>query len=223
MLIELGKSRINSNKVLDRIYYAMPVEIWLSLAIIVAIADLIFNYGTTSIAITVAVGIILGIYLVQTNTIMSSIWTKFSRTIQIRQNVIPLFVVSTILGTILMVFTVVDSAHGLIITASGVTAFKGLLSGSVFTGAAVTTTGAGVVTGTTAVTSASSNTMQGFANGVILLIKVIFAIAFIFGLKNAYDKYTERAEMVEIVQAPAMLIFVVVAIDGMMNLIFGPA
>jgi hypothetical protein len=206
MLIELGKSRINSNKVLDRIYYAMPVEIWLSLAIIVAIADLIFNYGTTSIAITVAVGIVLGIYLVQT-----------------RQNLIPLLVISTILGTILMVFTVVDSAHGLIITASGVTAFKGLLSGSVFTGAAVTTTGAGVVTGTTAVTSASSNTMQGFANGVILLIKVIFAIAFIFGLKNAYDKYTERAEMVEIVQAPAMLIFVVVAIDGMMNLIFGPA
>jgi hypothetical protein len=197
----------------------MPVEFWLSLAIVGATADLIFNYRTTSVVITIALGIILGIYLIHSNNTVGSIWAKFAKTIQTRKNLVPLLCVSTILGTILMVMTITDSAHGLIITSSGVSAIKGLISGQTFTGAAVQV-GTANVNGST---TAGTNSLNGFADGVIVLIKVIFAFAFLFGLKNAYDKYTERAELTEIVQAPAVLIFVVVVIDGIMNLIFGAA
>jgi hypothetical protein len=208
-----------NNNVLDRIYYSMPVEVWLSLAIVGASADLIFNYGTTAIVTAAALVIVLGIYLVYSNEAVANICNKFVKTIQAPKNVIPLLLVSTILGTALMVFTIHDSAQALIITASGLSAFKGLISGQTFTGAAVQ------VGGSVGSTTASSNAagLVGFADGVVVLIKVIFALAFLFGLKNAYDKYKERAELTEIVQGPAVLIFVVVAIDAIMNLIFGPA
>jgi hypothetical protein len=205
-----------NNNILDRIYYSMPVEVWLSLAIVGASADLIFNYGTTAIVTAAALVIVLGIYLVHSNEAVANVFNKFAKTIQAPKNVIPLLLVSTILGTALMVFTIHDSAQALIITASGLTAMKGLISGQTFTGAAVTVGGS--VGG-----ASSAGSLTGFADGVVLLIKVIFAIAFVFGLKNSYDKYTERAELTEIVQAPAVLIFVVVAIDAVMNLIFGPA
>jgi hypothetical protein len=216
-IIKSKKMIRNNNNVFNKIYYSMPVEFWLGVAIVGASADLIFNYGSTAIVVTLALVMVLGIYLVQTSDAIASIWTKFAKAVKAPQNVIPVLCISTILGTTLMVMTITDSANALIITSSGVGALKGLISGQTFTGAAVTV-GTAAVNGSN---SAGTNTLAGFAEGIIVLIKVIFALAFLFGLKNSYDKYTERAELTEIVQAPAVLIFVVVAIDGVMNLIFG--
>ncbi len=75
-----------------------------------------------------------------------------------------------------------DPAHALIITPSGTTAITNLLSG----------TGLGV----------TNAALAGFATFVINFIKVAFAIAFIFGIKDAYDKTRERAELQEVIQAP---------------------
>ncbi len=200
----------------------MPVEFWLGVAIVGASADLIFNYGSTAIVVTLALTMVLGIYLVQTSDAIASIWTKFAKAVKAPQNVIPVLCISTILGTTLMVMTITDSAQALIMTQSGVKAMTGLISGTTFT--ASNTAGSGGAGGgatSSGGTTSGVATLTGFAEGVIVLIKVIFALAFLFGLKNAYDKYTERAELTEIVQAPAVLIFVVVAIDSIMSLIFG--
>jgi FlaA1/EpsC-like NDP-sugar epimerase len=62
--------------------------------------------------------------------------------------------------------------------------------------------------------------MAPFANMVILMVKLFFALAFAFGLYGSYQKYNERAELQEIVQSPVVLSVVVLAIDGILGLIF---
>lgn len=190
------------SSLLDRVYYSCSVEFWLSIVTIGIAADWIFKFGTSSLLITLAWTGILGTYLVCSNRTAGDLWYKF-RHIKAPQHQSLLIAAIAVLGSLFMITCMTDPAHALIITASGTKAITDLLSG----------TGLGV----------TNTSLAGFATFVINFIKVAFAIAFIFGIKDAYDKTRERAELQEVIQAPIVLIAVVIAIDAVMGMIFGAA
>lgn len=96
-----------------------------------------------------------------------------------------------------------DPAHALIINNKGIEAITTLLSGQ----------SSGVATG-------GGTSLNAFAAMIPNAIKVFFLLIFAFTLYGAYQKYNERAELMEIIQAPVVLIIVVVVIDGVAGMIF---
>ena len=199
-----SKKTKSKSSLIDKVYYSFSVEFWLSIVTVGIAADWIFKFGTDSLVITLAWAGILGTYMVFTNRVAGDLWYNFRR-IKAPQHLVLLVASLAVVSSLFLITCMTDPAHALIITTSGTKAITDLLSG------------AGL-----SVTAANNNgALAGFATTVINLIKVAFAIAFIFGLKSAYDKYQERAELQEIAQAPIVLVVVVLAIDGMMGMIFG--
>jgi hypothetical protein len=190
------------SSLLDRIYHSFSVDFWLSIVTVGIAADWMFKFGTSSLLVTLAWTGILGTYSIFFNRTAGELWYNFRR-IKAPQHLSLLVAGISILGSLFLITCMTDPAHALIITPSGTTAITNLLSG----------TGLGV----------TNAALAGFATFVINFIKVAFAIAFIFGIKDAYDKTRERAELKEIVQAPIVLIAVVIAIDAVMGMIFGAA
>jgi hypothetical protein len=200
MMTKYNHKHQPKSNLLDRIYYSCSVEFWLAIVTIGIAADWIFKFGTSSLLITLAWTGILGTYLVYSNRTAGDLWYNFRR-IKAPQHLSLLVAGLTVLCSLFLITCMTDPAHALIITASGTKAITDLLSG----------TGLGV----------TNTALAGFATFVINFVKVSFAIAFIFGLKDAYDKTRERAELQDIVQAPIVLIAVVIAIDAVMGMIFG--
>jgi hypothetical protein len=185
---------------IDQLYYSCSVEFWLSIVTLGIAADWIFKFGTNSLLITLAWAGILGTYLICSNRMTGNLWYNFRRIKALQQRSL-LVAGMTILGGLFLITCMTDPAHALIITPAGTKAITDLVSG----------TGLGV----------TNAALAGFATFIINFVKVAFAIAFIFGIKDAYDKTRERADLQEIVQAPIILIAVVIAIDAVMGMIFG--
>lgn len=208
------------NSFVDRVYYSFPLEFWLFLVVVGTIVNLVCNHESGSISIALAMSVVLGIYLVQSNRFADKVWNKTCQGIKLSSKSLPLFTAFTGLGSIFWITTVVETAHALIITASGETAIRSMLSGTAFGAAAATTSTTGTG-GAVTTTGSGTGGLVGYANTIITLIKVIFALAFVFALYGSYQKYTERAELQEIVQAPVILLIVVLAIDGILAILLG--
>lgn len=200
---------------IDDIYYSLSLEFWLSIATVGIAADWIFKFGTESLVVTLIWAGILGTYIFSTSRMANRLWQDLRGIKAPRYMGLWLAGLAT-LTTLFFINAMTDPAHALIITQSGVTAITTLLGG---------TSGATTATGTTAATTAIVGTapagLAAFANMVVNLIKVVFALAFIFGIYGAYQKYNERAELQDIVQGPVVLIIAVLAIDGILAMIFG--
>ena len=190
------------SSLLDRIYYSCSVEFWLSIVTIGIATDWIFKFGANSLLMTLAWVGVLGIYLIFSNRIAGDLWYKF-RQIKAPQHLSLLVAGISVLGGLFLITCMTDPAQALIITPAGTQTITNLISG----------TGLGV----------TNSVLAGFATFVISFIKVAFGLAFIFGIKEAYDKTRERAELQEIIQAPIVLIAVVLIIDAVMGMIFGAA
>jgi hypothetical protein len=188
---------------IDRIYYNFSIEFWLFIVSASTLANLILNYGITSISIGLSMFFILAIYLARSIHSIDDVWSKAYKGIKLSRKSLPLLTLFTVLGGLFWIATVAETAQALIVTTSGVTPITNLINGTTLTGAA----------------NAQLNT---FAGGVILIIKLIFALLFVFALYDAYQKYKERAEFQEIIQSPVVLFLVVLAIDGGMTVFFGP-
>jgi hypothetical protein len=185
---------------LSKIYNSFSLEFWLSVMTVAVAADWIFKFGSNSMLITVIWAIILGSCLVFTNKVAEDLWSTLCRVKSSRK--LTFLVSGAVVLTSLFFFTcMTDTAHALILTDSGVSKIKGLMKPS----------GGG--------TAAAG--LDTFADNVIIIIKLVFALAFIFGLYDSYQKFKERAELQEIVQNPLILTIFVVGIDGLIFMIFG--
>jgi hypothetical protein len=210
-------SKYNSHKkpnLIDKIYHSASVEFWLSIVIVGIIADWILKFGVDSIVLTVSFTAIAIAYLGMTNSAVGNLWYKFKR--MKAPQYLSLLLSVTILGSLFLINCMTDPAHALIVTASGESAIKGLLSGKALE---VAGTAAASTAGSSASTGAAG--MGKFAEVIITVIKLFFAFTFVFTLYGAYQKYQERAEIQEIIQSPVVLIIVVLAIDGMLSVILG--
>ena len=209
--------QVLSNSI-DNLYYACSLEFWLSIATVGIAADWIFKFGTSSLLMTLAWTGILGIYIFSTSRVANRLWSDLRR-IQAPRHLSVWLTGLAALTTLFFINAMTDPAHALIITNSGVTAITTLLSGTAVapTAAGGTATASAGLIGTSA-----PGGLTAFGGMVITLIKVIFGLAFIFGIYGSYQKYNERAELQEIVQGPVVLIVAVLAIDGILAMIFGP-
>jgi hypothetical protein len=202
---------------IDKIYNSASVEFWLSIVTVGIIADWILKFGVDSIVITVGFTAIVIAYLGATNSAIGNLWYKFKRMKAPRY--VSLLLSTTILGSLFLINCATDPAHALIVTASGETAIRDLLSGKALSSIGNQSTATSSASSTAA--NAGTNGMLQFANLTITIIKLFFAFTFIFTLYGAYQKYQERAEIQEIIQSPVVLIIVVLAIDGMLGVILG--
>lgn len=200
---------------IDDIYYSLSLEFWLSIATVGIAADWIFKFGAESLVITLVWAGILGTYIFSTSRIANRLWHDIRGIKAPRYLGLWLAGLAT-LATLFFVNAMTDPAHALIITNSGVTAITTLLGG---TSTAPTAAGATGAAGTAIITAPGG--LAAFAGMVVNLIKVVFALAFIFGIYGSYQKYNERAELQEVVQGPVVLIVAVLAIDGILAMIFG--
>jgi hypothetical protein len=189
------KSKSNS---LNKLYNSFSLEFWLSILTVGVAADWIFKFGSNSLLISAIWAAILSTCLVLSNKVAGDLWTRVQR-LKTPRHISLLLASSTFLFALFLINCATDPAHALIVTDSGVNEIKTLMTGS----------GTGAVKG-----------LDAFANTVVLLVKVFFALAFAFGLYQSYQKYQERAELQEIVQAPVVLAVVIMAIDGFLGLIF---
>jgi hypothetical protein len=202
---------------IDDIYYALSLEFWLSIATVGIAADWIFKFGTESLVVTLIWAGILGTYIFSTSRMANRLWSDLRSLKAPRYMGLWLAGLAT-LATLFFVNAMTDPAHALIITNSGVTAITTLLGG---TSTAPTAAGATGTAGTGIITAPTGGGLAAFAGMVVNLIKVVFALAFIFGIYGSYQKYNERAELQEVVQGPVVLIVAVLAIDGILGMIFG--
>jgi hypothetical protein len=201
---------------IDDLYHSCSLEFWLLIATVGIAADWIFKFGTESLVVTLVWAGILGTYIFSTSRMANRFWSDL-RSLRAPRHLGLWLAGLAVLATLFFVNALTDPAHALIITNSGVTAISTLLSG---TAAAPTTAGSTATAGATGLVATNTG-LTAFAGMVITLIKVIFALAFIFGIYSSYQKYNERAELQEIVQGPIVLIIAVLAIDGILGMIFG--
>lgn len=203
---------------IDNLYYSCSLEFWLSIATVGIAADWIFKFGTESLLITLVWAGILGTYIFSTSRLANRLMRDL-RSIKAPKYLGVWLAGLAALTTLFFINAMTDPAHALIITDSGEAAIRALLSGTApgATGAGGATAGS-ILTGTAATTPPPA--LAAFGNTVVTLIKVIFALAFLFGLYGSYQKYNERAELQEVVQGPVVLIIVVLAIDGILGMIF---
>lgn len=194
----------------DNLYYSCSLEFWLSIATVGIAADWIFKFGAESLMITLAWAGVLSTYIFSTSRIANRLWYDL-RSLEAPRHLGLWLTGLAALTTLFFVNAMTDPAHALIITSSGVASITNLLSGNVATNGSAGTPIAG----------AAGVGLGAFAGTVITLIKVLFALAFLFGIYGSYQKYQERAELQEIVQGPIVLIVAVLAIDGVLALIFG--
>ena len=191
------------NNFINRVYYGLPLEFWLFVVSTLTVVNLILNYGTSSVLMALGAAILSATYLVRSNHFAGEAWSKVCKGIKLTRKSLPLLTLFAVLGGIFWITTVAETAQALIITTSGVTPIRNLINGTTFTG-----------TATPALTT--------FADGIVLFIKLIFALLFLFACYAAYTKYNERAEFQEIIQAPVILFLVTLVIDGGMTIFFGP-
>jgi hypothetical protein len=184
---------------IDELFRSFSLEFWISLATVAVAADFIFKFGTTSLIVTVIWAAVLGFCAVITNQVANKTFQDFNRA-KIQPNLKWGLLILGVLFSLLCVGCMTDPAHALILNNTGATEIKELLNGSKM--------------GTT------NDTLTKFADMVITGIKVFFAIVAIFAIKGSYDKYNERAELTEIIQAPIVLIITILAIDGVCSIIF---
>jgi hypothetical protein len=208
-------SQVLSNSI-DDLYYSCSLEFWLSIATVGIAADWIFKFGTESLLVTLAWAGVFGIYIFSTSRMANRLWYDL-RSIQAPRHLGLWLAGLGVLATLFFVNAMTDPAHALILTDSGVNAITNLLSGTA-TATNASITAASASSSTTAI--ATNTGLSAFAGMVITLIRVIFALAFMFGIYGAYQKYNERAELQEIVQGPIVLIIAVLAIDGILAMIF---
>lgn len=85
-------------------------------------------------------------------------------------------------------------SSALILTNSGISVLTTILSGGAAGGAA--------------------SPAAGILNNVILVFRVLFFLGFMWALYRAYDKYSQQAELLDVIQTPVVLLIVVGIIDA---------
>jgi hypothetical protein len=172
------------SKSIDDLYYSCSLEFWLSIATVGIAADWIFKFGTESLLITLAWAGVLGIYIFSTSRMANQLWYDL-RSLQAPRHLGLWLAGLGVLATLFFINAMTDPAHALIITQSGVTAITTLLGGTAAAPTAAASTAAASTTGIVA----TNTGLTAFAGTVVTLIKVIFALAFIFGIYGSYQKY----------------------------------
>ncbi|WP_373543514.1 hypothetical protein [Chamaesiphon sp.] len=208
-------NRQRPRNVFDRFYHSFSAESWL----IVASAIIIFDWylhpanGTAALLMLAVVGL-AGFAVYFTNPSIGETVNEFFH--KYGKNGTWLMFVGLLVG--ITVFNYATSpSSAIILTNSGVATLTAIISGNV---GAVTAGGAATAGG--GVGGAAPAGATAIINNIIILFRVLFFLGFMWALYRAYEKYTQQAELLDVIQTPVILLVVVGIIDGAAALFLGP-
>ncbi|PSB57068.1 hypothetical protein [Chamaesiphon polymorphus] len=184
--------RQKSRNVFDRFYHSFSAEFWLITASAIIIFDWCLHPSSSTAAFLMLATVSLGGFaLCSTNPRIGRTASDFLR--KHGKSGVWLMFVGLLVG--ITVFNYATSpSSALILTNSGISVLTTILSGGAAGGAA--------------------SPAAGILNNVILVFRVLFFLGFMWALYRAYDKYSQQAELLDVIQTPVVLLIVVGIIDA---------
>jgi uncharacterized membrane protein len=177
----------------DKIYNYFSTEFWLITANIIAISNWFMHPESLG-----AVGLIVGglglvtFVTMITNRRAQQLFSQFHRNYQ---NTGLLTLALSLLVAITVFNYATSPSQALILTDSGKTALTALFNGGTAGGTA-------------------STSITNVINAIFIMFKALFFIGFMVALYKAYEKYTDRAEISDVIKTPLVLLIVVGLVDG---------
>lgn len=177
----------------DRFYHSFSAEFWLITASAIIIFDWCLHPSSSTAAFLMLTTASLGGFtLYSTNPRIGKTANDFLR--KHGKSGVWLMFVGLLVG--ITVFNYATSpSSALILTNSGITVLTSILSGGAAAGGA-------------------ASPAAGILNNVILVFRVLFFLGFMWALYRAYDKYSQQAELLDVIQTPVVLLIVVGIIDA---------
>jgi hypothetical protein len=188
---------------LDRFYHSFSAEFWLITASAIIIFDWYLHPSSSTTAFLMLASVSLGSFaLCSTNSRIGRTATDFLR--RHGKSGAWLLFFGLLIG--ITVFNYATSpSSAIILNDTGVPALKKIITG----GAAAGAGGAGA-TGA-----------EGMIANMILVFRVLFFTGFMWALYRAYDKYTQQAELLDVIQTPIVLLIVVGIVDAAAAMFLG--
>jgi hypothetical protein len=189
----------------DRFYHSFSAEFWLIVASAIIIFDWCLHPASSTAAFLMLATVGLGGFaLCATNPRIGRTANDFMR--RHGKSGVWLMFVGLLVG--ITVFNYATSpSSAIILTQSGIASLKAMVTGtavSTASGSAATVAGGG--TPTTGATQIIDN--------MIVVFRILFFTGFMWALYRAYDKYTQQAELLDVIQTPIVLLIVVGVIDA---------
>ncbi len=180
--------------IFDKVYNSFSVDFWLIAANLVVVTNWFMHPQSLGAISLLAVGLGLVIFaLIITDRRAQQLFRQFKRDYQTSG------LLTLILGLVVAVTVfnyATDPSQALILTTGGQAGLKKLLGG-----------------GTAAVGTV--------IDSIFLVFKALFFISFMWALYKAYEKYTDQADLGDVIKTPLILLIVIGLIDGAATVFLG--
>ncbi len=180
--------------IFDKVYNSFSVDFWLIAANLVVVANWFMHPHSLGAISLLAVGLGLVIFaVIITDRRAQQLLRQFKRDYRTSG------LLTLILGLVVAVTVfnyATDPSQALILTTGGQTGLKKLLGG-----------------GTAAVGTV--------IDSIFLVFKALFFISFMWALYKAYEKYTDQADLGDVIKTPLILLLVIGLIDGAATVFLG--
>ena len=183
----------------DKLYYSFSTEFWLVAANLVVVTNWFMHPESLGSILLLAVGLGLVVFAVLgTNRRAQQLFRQFKR--DYRTNGLLMLVLGLVVGVTVFNFAT-DPSHALILNNSGQQALSRLLGGNGTVAAASTAV-------------AATSTIDNVISNIFLVFRALFFISFMWALYKSYEKYTDQADLSDVIKTPLILLLVVGVIDG---------
>ena len=180
--------------IFDKVYNSFSVDFWLIAANLVVVTNWFMHPQSLGAISLFAVGLGLVIFaLIITDRRAQQLLRQFKRDYRTSG------LLTLILGLVVAVTVfnyATDPSQALILTTGGQAGLKKLLGG-----------------GTAAVGTV--------IDSIFLVFKALFFISFMWALYKAYEKYTDQADLGDVIKTPLILLLVIGLIDGAATVFLG--
>ena len=180
--------------IFDKVYNSFSVDFWLIAANLVVVTNWFMHPQSLGAISLLAVGLGLVIFaVIITDRRAQQLFRQFKRDYRTSG------LLTLILGLVVAVTVfnyATDPSQALILTTGGQTGLKKILGG-----------------GTAAVGTV--------IDSIFLVFKALFFISFMWALYKAYEKYTDQADLGDVIKTPLILLLVIGLIDGAATVFLG--
>ena len=180
--------------IFDKVYNSFSVDFWLIAANLVVVTNWFMHPQSLGAISLLAVGLGLVIFaVIITDRRAQQLFRQFKRDYRTSG------LLTLILGLVVAVTVfnyATDPSQALILTTGGQAGLKKLLGG-----------------GTAAVGTV--------IDSIFLVFKALFFISFMWALYKAYEKYTDQADLGDVIKTPLILLLVIGLIDGAATVFLG--
>jgi TRAP-type C4-dicarboxylate transport system permease small subunit len=194
MMTKYNHRNQRKSGIVDRLYNSFSLDAWLIFVNLILVANWFLNTESLFATLVMAGGAGIGGWAIVNKSRHNK--QKFNDFLRRHNQSGLLLLILGIVTTVTAFNYMTDPSHALILTDSGITQLKKLFAG---TGSGATTTTVG--------------TAANLVEAALLVFRVLFFLGFLVALYKAYEKYTEQAELADVIKTPLVLLAVVGLVD----------